>query len=188
MPLLIDGHNLIGQLPDISLADPDDEAKLVMLLRRYTTAKRGRQAIVVFDHGVYGHPLQLDGYGVTCHFARSPQDADAQIIRRVTSIMRPGDWTLVTSDRRVAQIAEKRGVRVISAQRFAQLLTAPLRRPEEQGEGPEKSADVRLTPQEVAEWMLIFGEAEAAIEEEEDDEERMPYDPNPPVRKKRRRR
>lgn len=186
MPLLIDGHNLIGQLPDISLADPDDEAKLVMLLRRYTTAKRGRQAVVVFDHGVYGHPLDLNGYGVTCYFARSPQDADAQIIRRVTSIMRPGDWTLVTSDRRVAQIAEKRGVRVISAQRFAQLLTAPLRRPDEQSEGPEKAADVRLTPQEVAEWMLIFGEHAAA--EEDEDEERMPYDPDPPVRKKRRRR
>jgi len=45
MPLLIDGHNLIGQIPDISLSDPDDEAKLVLLLRRYTTARPGRQAV-----------------------------------------------------------------------------------------------------------------------------------------------
>jgi predicted RNA-binding protein with PIN domain len=182
MPLLIDGHNLIGQIPDISLSDPDDEAKLVLLLRRYTTARPGRQAIVIFDHGVYGHPIQLNGYGITCHFARSPQDADAQIIQRITSTMRPAEWTVVTSDRRVAQIAEKRGVRVISAQRFGQLLTAPLHRSEPESEAAEKRADIRLTPQEVAEWMLIFGEDPDA-----DEEEQMPYDYNPPQRKKKRR-
>ena len=79
MPLLIDGHNLIGQIPGLSLTDEHDEADLVMLLRRYTTAKRGRQVVVVFDRGVYGHPQRLDGYGITCAFARSPQDADAQL-------------------------------------------------------------------------------------------------------------
>ena len=42
MPLLIDGHNLIGQIAGMSLADPDDEGDLVMLLRRYATARRGR--------------------------------------------------------------------------------------------------------------------------------------------------
>ena len=52
MPLLVDGHNLIGQVPGLSLADADDEAQLVQLLRRYSTAKRGRQVVVVFDRGV----------------------------------------------------------------------------------------------------------------------------------------
>ena len=106
MPLLIDGHNLIAQIPGLSLTDEHDEADLVMLLRRYTTAKRGRQVVVVFDHGVYGHPQRLDGYGITCAFARSPQDADAQIVRRLRALKRPRDWTLVTSDRAVARVAE----------------------------------------------------------------------------------
>ncbi len=37
MPLLIDGHNLIdaGVFEDISLADEDDEAKLVARLRAW---------------------------------------------------------------------------------------------------------------------------------------------------------
>src|SRR5262245_8805655 len=35
MHLLVDGHNLIGQMPGLSLADPDDEAQLVLLLRGY---------------------------------------------------------------------------------------------------------------------------------------------------------
>jgi hypothetical protein len=32
---LIDGHNLIGQLQDLSLDDPYDEAKLTVAIRRY---------------------------------------------------------------------------------------------------------------------------------------------------------
>ena len=37
---LIDGHNLIGQLPDLSLTDPDDEAKLVQKLTGFPRARR----------------------------------------------------------------------------------------------------------------------------------------------------
>jgi len=33
MPYLIDGHNLIAQMPGFSLSDPDDEARLVLRLR-----------------------------------------------------------------------------------------------------------------------------------------------------------
>jgi uncharacterized protein len=155
MPLLIDGHNLIGQMPGLSLADADDEAQLVMLLRRYTSAKRGRQAVVVFDRGVYGHPQQLNGYGVTCFFARSPQDADAQIARRLRALARPRDWTLVTSDRQLARAAEERGVRVISSQEFAGWLLEP----EGQRRAPEDGKpDRHLSDAEVAEWLRIFGE------------------------------
>ena len=35
MPFLIDGHNLIGRMPGISLDDPDDEARLVAQLRAF---------------------------------------------------------------------------------------------------------------------------------------------------------
>src|SRR5262245_4949176 len=105
MNLLIDGHNLIGQLPGISMADPDDEAKLGLLLRKYAAGRRVRQVVVVVDRGVYGHPQQLDGYGVVCYFARSPQDADAQLIRRIGALSRPHEWALVSSDRAVARAA-----------------------------------------------------------------------------------
>ncbi len=153
MPLLVDGHNLIGQIPGIKLSDADDEGELIMLLRRYSTAKRSRQVVVVFDHGVYGHPQKLDGYGITCHFARSPQDADAHLIKRLRALKRPRDWTLVTSDRQVMRVAEERGVKVISSQEFArQLLAAPAR----VAALPEEKRDVQLSEAEIAEWMEIF--------------------------------
>jgi uncharacterized protein len=153
MPLLVDGHNLIGQIPSLKLSDADDEGKLVMLLRRYSTAKRSRQVVVVFDQGVYGHPLKLDGYGITCHFARSPQDADAQLIKRLRALKRPRDWMLVTSDRQVVRVAEERGVKVMSSQDFArQLLAAPARA----NAPPMEKPDVQLSEAEIAEWMEIF--------------------------------
>src|SRR5262249_5287013 len=156
MPVLIDGHNLIGQIPGMSLADPDDEGDLVMLLRRYTTARRGRKVIVVFDHGVYGHPQRLDGYGVTCYFARSPQDADVQLIKRIRALKHPRDWTLITSDRQVARAAEERGVRVISSHEFARQLTISAGRP---AASQEERRDARLSEAEIEEWLRLFGES-----------------------------
>ena len=155
MPLLIDGHNLIGQIPSLSLADPDDEGDLVMLLRRYATARRGRKVVVVFDHGVYGHPQRLDGYGVSCHFARSPQDADTQLIKRIRALKYPREWTLVTSDRQVARAGEDRGVRVISSREFARQLTAPA---QPAPAAPDERRDVRLSEAEIQEWLRLFGE------------------------------
>ncbi len=40
MPFLIDGHNVIAALRDIDLDDPDDEAKLVMKLRAWSSRVR----------------------------------------------------------------------------------------------------------------------------------------------------
>ena len=42
MPILIDGHNLIGQMPGLSLEDPHDEEMLVTLLRSYR-ARTGKE-------------------------------------------------------------------------------------------------------------------------------------------------
>lgn len=155
MPLLVDGHNLIGQVPGLSLADADDEAQLVLLLRRYSTAKRGRRVVVVFDHGVYGHPQQLDGYGIRCYFARSPRDADEELIRRLRALTRPREWTLVTSDRAIARVAQERGVQVIAAHEFArQLLAAPTPSRPPAGEQRER----RLSQAEIDDWLAFFGQ------------------------------
>jgi len=183
MHLLVDGHNLIGQLSGISLADPDDEAKLVLLLRRYATAKRGRMVHVVFDHGVYGHPQQLDGYGVTCSFAHSPQDADSQLIRRIRTLGRPRDWALVSSDRAVTSAARERGMHVISSQDFAARLIAPA------SPGPgatQEQREFRLSPTELDEWLRLFGEAGAAPDTAAPTRPDPPPDPPPAARKRRR--
>ncbi|MCS6880954.1 MAG: NYN domain-containing protein [Oscillochloridaceae bacterium] len=154
MPVLIDGHNLIGQIPAIDIADPDDEARLVLLLRRYAARRRGRKVVVVFDHGVYGHPGSLNGYGVEAHFARSPADADAELIRRIRAVRRRDEWLVVSSDRAVVGEARARGIPVISSQEFARRLAA-LDQPRVSAR--EKIGERPLSPAEVEEWMRFFG-------------------------------
>ncbi|NJN18363.1 MAG: hypothetical protein HC822_19960 [Oscillochloris sp.] len=160
MPVLVDGHNLIGQMDEISLSDHDDEAQLVMWLRRYATRKRGRRVVVIFDGGVYGHPENLNGYGVEARFARSPSDADHELIKQIRAIKRRDEWLVVSSDRAVTREAEVRKIPVISAQEFARRLRA-LREPK--AGIREKRNDRPLTKAEVEEWMRFFG-----LEEEGD--------------------
>lgn len=173
MPILIDGHNLIAHMPNLSLADSDDEARLVLILRRYALRKRGRRIIVVFDHGVYGHPGNLNGYGVECHFAHSPDDGDHELIRRIRKIRRRGEWQIVTSDRAVAGEARAHGITVISAQDFASKL--------QKLDGPvvnlsSKYREQPLKPHEVEEWLRVFG-AEGGTDHPDD-----PGDPDDTTR------
>jgi hypothetical protein len=163
MPILIDGHNLIGQLPAIRLGDPDDEAQLVLLLRRYAARRRGRRVVVVFDGGVRGHPLNLNGYGVEAHFAFAPANADAELIKRIRAVRRHDEWLVVSSDRAVVGEAQAHGIPVLSAQEFARRLAA-LDQP--RASLREKRNDRPLSRAEVEEWMRVFGVHEA------DDEER----------------
>lgn len=177
MPILIDGHNLIGHLPGISLADQDDEAQLVMLLRRYAARKRSRRIIVVFDHGVYGHPHNLNGYGVQCHFAINPKDADKEMVRRMRAIQQPDkhDWQVVTSDRAVAHVAHTRGITVVASDVFADRLLHPpsphdahstyaprKKKPTEASRKLQESliakkASAPLSEKEIEEWLRLFG-------------------------------
>jgi predicted RNA-binding protein with PIN domain len=90
MPLLIDGHNLIGQLPDLSLSDPRDEVKLVARLQAYA-ARSGRRITVVFDPGPQAVPPALQrrsrhGY-VEVIYADPGQKAD-DVIRSISSARR----------------------------------------------------------------------------------------------------
>jgi uncharacterized protein len=159
MPILIDGHNLIGQMHSISLSDPDDEAKLVMLLRRFATMRRGRKVLVIFDGGVYGHPDNLNGYGVEVRFAHSPSDADSELIRRIRAVKRRDEWQVVSSDNAVVGAARAHGLAVVSAQEFARRLEA-LDAPKPDASLREKRNDRPLSPSEVAEWLRFFGLSE----------------------------
>jgi predicted RNA-binding protein with PIN domain len=148
MPLLIDGHNLIGRLPDLRLDDPDDEAKLVVRLRSYCARTR-KQATVVFDHGLPGGPSwALSGGGVRAVFASAGRGADRILRERIRSAPDPRGLTVVTSDRQVIAVAEAYGTRVIRSEEFALELRAPPKR--------ANRDTAHLSPKEVDEWLELF--------------------------------
>jgi len=148
MPLLIDGHNLIGRLPDLDLDDPDDEAKLTARLRAYC-ARTGKRVTVVFDRGLPGgRSHELSGGGVEALFAATGRNADGILRERIREARNPRGLIVVTSDREVIVTARARGARVIWSEEFAPRLSMPQPTPVEQ--------DVQLSPEEVEKWLKVF--------------------------------
>ncbi len=151
MPLLIDGHNLIGRMPDLSLEDPDDEAALVQRLRRYCWRHR-RRATVVFDAGIPGgRSLALSSPEVQVVFAPAGRTADALLCERIRRARDPAGLIVISSDRSVQAAARARGARVIPAEDFATELIADRKTELEEEEKPRSVGDLE-------EWLRLFNE------------------------------
>lgn len=156
MPYLIDGHNLIGKLPDIDLKDPNDEAKLVQKLMGFV-ARTGKKCVVVFDHGLPGGSSRMSNGGVRVIFASHKSNADKVMIDRIYKENRPKDWIVVSSDNAVLETARRKQMQVMKSSEFAVILQRP---PPPQKPGPDEAVDVKLTEAELEEWLQLFTSAE----------------------------
>ncbi len=152
MPYLIDGHNLIGKLPDLTLSDSNDEARLVIKLRGFA-ARTGKKCIVIFDSGLPGGKSALSNHPVEVIFASSPRNADRLLIRRIEDMPDPRNWILVSSDHAIQDAARYRGMQVMTSDSFAPLLRPP-KPPVRPDDKPLK--DVYVSPAEVEEWLKLF--------------------------------
>ena len=158
MNYLIDGHNLIARTPGLSLADPDDEAKLVQLLRRWAMADRRRKVTVIFDGGLpAGEAKQLSGGGVKAIFAPNNSTADAVLIRRIEAIGNPPEFVIVTSDRAIGDVARRRRVAVQSSESFAADMIADRQFGKGEKEPARRPDAPAMTPDEMQEWLALFG-------------------------------
>lgn len=149
MPILIDGHNLIGKIPSISLQDPDDEQQLIRSLIAYR-ARTGRRITVVFDPGgAFALPESRRYGGVEVVYPPQGSDADAIISRRVQRSRDRQSWLVVTSDQELGRTVTALGARVLSAEEFAAGLAS----------SPADASDWKDTPpaaEEVEAWLALF--------------------------------
>lgn len=152
MPILIDGHNLIGKLPGLSLQDPDDEEKLVRLLVAYS-ARAGKAVTVVFDPGEVSPLWQARRHGgVQVIFVPRGHSADSAILRRVSASRNPREWLVVTSDQALAKQVARLGARVRSAEQMAGDLSSP----GGAGDDEENRSRAAPTADEVEAWLAVF--------------------------------
>lgn len=166
MHYLIDGHNLIGKLPDIKLSDPDDEIKLILRLQAWLKAAPQRQVTVVFDGGTMGGVShRLSTRDITVVFAPPGKTADDLLIQRLQKLRNPRSFTLVSSDRRIVDAARVARIKFLRSEEFIDKLGFVFAEPEEKQPKPapappaDKADDPRLTDAEVAEWLDLFGPA-----------------------------
>lgn len=150
MPLLIDGHNLIGQMDGINLSDPDDEHQLIEKLQDYCR-RTGQRATVYFDNA---DPLSRDPRpqsGLTVHFVPPPRTADQAIRQHLLQLGRGAkNWSVVSSDRSIRRAASGSGATIIRSEQFARQLQAPPRH------DPPAEKPTAPLPEEIDEWLKLF--------------------------------
>jgi predicted RNA-binding protein with PIN domain len=152
MPYLIDGHNLIGQLPDISLDDPDDEAKLVQKLIAFT-ARTDKRCVVVFDNGLPGGRSRMSTGQVEVVLANKRSNADRVMMERIQKAKDPGQWIVVSNDNAVLFAAKQRRMKALKSVEFVPMINPP---PKPRRKEEDRPADIHLSPDEVEAWLKIF--------------------------------
>ena len=147
MHYLIDGHNLIGQMPGISLADPDDEQKLIAALRAFLV-RVNKQGVVIFDKGLPGGAGKWSNAVLEVRFAQGGKSADDLILARVKADRNPGGLIVVSGDNEIMAAAKQAGARAMRASDFAAKM-------QDKPKAARKKED-GLSPDEVAFWEEAF--------------------------------
>jgi predicted RNA-binding protein with PIN domain len=155
MPYLIDGHNLIPKVPDLSLEAPDDEQQLIEMLQEFCRLQR-KQVEVFFDNappgGVRARSLGL----VIARFVRQGSSADRAIAEKLKRLGRAArNWTVVSSDQAVQAEARSAHARLLSSEEFAAMLCGAL---DESRRDPGGETDAGLSEAELRDWLDLFGE------------------------------
>ena len=153
--LLVDGYNLLHQIPKIKQElDIDAENARAQLLHRLSSyaQKNKLKIIVIFDGHRTTNAPQKKYLGVSVKYSKN-ESADA-IIKRMVDTPRSSEKPLViTSDREIIDFARHCGAKSKTSQEFAKEITTP--KPKKIRY--ENKYDPPMSKREVKEWMHLFG-------------------------------
>ena len=154
MPYIIDGHNLIPEIPGLDLQDIDDELQLIEMLQEFCRLKR-KQVEIYFDNAPPGQ-LRVQKFGhVTAFFARAGRSADQAIGHKLHLLGKKArNWNVVSSDREVQAAARAARATVIASQNFAIQLMQTIA---DSGTNDTSSEEPVMSPQDLEEWLNLFG-------------------------------
>lgn len=156
MPYLIDGNNLIGQMPNLHLSDKGSKRQLVEQLAIFRDAKKTK-IILVFDG-----PMDPDLLGenfrqkeFTILWPDLGESADSLIKKQINKQTDLRHFYVVSSDRELQDFARKNKAKNINCEAFHKLLSKTLKG--YRAAQAMKKKDTPLTSLEVDQWLDIFG-------------------------------
>jgi len=147
VPWLIDGDNLLGTWPGRRRSDRERRGLAGELFRFAVREKR--RVVVVFD----GPPPPVPPPSPDVQFSGPGRSADNRILELLREQRDPRGWSVVTSDRSLADQCRWLGARVLRSDRFRARLVA-------RG-GPEKPEG----PVDVSEWSEYLGLSDEDLSE-----------------------
>lgn len=158
MPYIIDGNNLIGSSPDISMEDPESRSKLIYIVRKFHENKKNNITLV-FD-GVPANGVRKEDICSKFCVLYPPDGstADEEIKRILNGYHYFKDVTLVTSDRDLKSYAKKKGAKTVNSIEFYFELKR-ISRHHGKKEEKQKRIEAELSDREVDHWMKIFDDA-----------------------------
>lgn len=156
MPYLIDGNNVIGQIPGWHLDKPESRHRLLAQLARFAECTKAR-VTVVFDGAP--DPKVPDGSlfrTVRVYYPGRGSDADTLIERLVARSTDRRKLIVVTSDRQLAASCRSAGAQTVRSGEFRKFMAEATREtPREPDPGEfEREAPI---PGTVDEWLRYFG-------------------------------
>ena len=165
MHFLIDGHNLIGKMPGLKLSDAQDELELILRLKGWVAAAKNRQVTIYFDgSGLGGYSQCLSSKDIRVIFTPTDKEADDLLIARLNGLRNGRNYTLVSSDNKIINVAKIGGIKVLKSEDFIARegfdykkeaeAEKRLSAPEPQ---PEKDANPVISESEINEWLDLFG-------------------------------
>ena len=164
MHYIIDGHNLIGKMPDISLKDPNDEVKLTMRIKSWVAESKKREVTLFFDGGIQGMTMnRMSSRNLKVIFAPAGKTADSLIISHLRKLKNPREYTLVTSDREIIGHAKTLRIRSLLSEEFIERMGFVFKEqsekaPKTKKEAPSEKPDVaKISDADVQEWLDLFG-------------------------------
>ncbi len=152
MNYLIDGHNLIAQIPGMSLDMLDDEEQLMRILIGFGEKQRGKLE-VYFDRSPAGQAGNQNLGRVLAYFVAESSTADDAIKKRLIQLGKSApSWTVVSSDHQVQAAAHEVHAKVKKSEDFARQLLASASNDKEVHPKEEQL----LSQSEVDEWLQLF--------------------------------
>jgi predicted RNA-binding protein with PIN domain len=154
MPYIVDGHNLLGQTPGLSLTSPEDRRALLARLTAFCRGKRTRMTVFFDGDPPEGWRSDMHLGGVRVLHSGGGRSADDAILEMIRKSRAPADVTLVTSDRALYERGRHLGAKGMLGHRFREMMS---REPHSRSFGGDKPE--RPSPEEVAYFLELFGGA-----------------------------
>lgn len=155
MAFLIDGNNLIGQIPALNIKDPTSRNRLIFRLLIFQKVKKTR-IILVFD-GPPDLTLSENTFQeipFSVHYPTFDEDADTVIKDIISKQTDLRQFHVVSSDREIQMYARTKGAKSLNCANFNQMLKRTMREHKKLAE-MEKNTSTP-SPLEVKHWVDIF--------------------------------
>ncbi len=155
MPYIIDGNNLIGSSPDISLEDANSRTEIIAIVKKFQKKKKNKIIIVFDGEPTTFSPEENPNEKIIVKYPPIGDSADDEIKRILEGYTHFKDVILITSDRELKDVAKKKGAKVINSIEFYYELKR-VYRATGRIEMKQKRIDTELSEGEVDQWMKIF--------------------------------